>query len=423
MIGISKEGKISFIKNEHFETLQKSFSPEVEIIHVKEPKFIIPGFIDSHIHAPQYSFTGTGYDLPLLEWLNKYTFPAESKLSNEEKANQVYSDVIKKTLGNGTTTASYFATINLETTKLLVKLLYKIGQRALVGKVNMDQNSPNDYIETLDQSIKETEDFLSFTKQKYNEMKKIQENAAEILPILTPRFVPSCTPQLLEKLGEIAKKNVDVHIQSHISENKAEVEWVKELHPNLRGYADVYNHFGLLTNKTIMAHGIFLTDEELKLFKETGAGISHCPISNFALRSGVFNTRKALEFGVKVGLGTDVSGGYSPSMIEVMKQAVIASTTIYFQNESILPLTFKEVFYLATKGNAELLAMSDQIGSLEKDKFFDAVVIDPTTPDSPINTYDFVACSLEDIFQKFIFLGDSRNIVQVYVQGSCVLQK
>lgn len=403
------------------ESIRNRFSSDVEIYEVEEPKFIIPGLIDSHIHAPQYSFTGTGYDLPLLDWLNKYTFPTESQLSNKEKAEMVYSDVIKKTLGNGTTTASYFATINLETTKLLVKLLYKYGQRALVGKVNMDQHSPDNYIEKMDQSVLETKEFIEFTKQEYDEMIKNKESAAKIHPIITPRFVPSCTSGLLEKLGEIVKENNDLHIQSHISENKQEVSWVKELHPNLSSYSDVYNHYGLLTNKTIMAHGVYLTDDELKLFSTTGAGVSHCPISNFALRSGVFNARRTLNAGVKVGLGTDVSGGYSSSMIEVMRQAVIASTAIFFNDSSYDPLSFKEVFFLATRGNAELLAMSDDIGSIEQGKYFDAVIVDPKANDSPINTYDFVACSDEDIFQKFIFLGDSRNVSEVYVQGSRVV--
>jgi len=416
IIGVATDGTISFVNNkDSLDCLKKDWDSSVEIVEVKEPKFIVPGFIDSHIHAPQYSFTGTGYDLPLLDWLNKYTFPAETQLSNTELATNVYSDVIKRTLENGTTTASYYATIDLKATQVLVQLLYKAGQRALVGKVNMDINSPEDYVETTEKSFEETENFLKFTVDEFAVQQQKNISAAQVLPILTPRFVPSCSGTLLQKLGELAKEGW--HVQSHISENKAEIAWVKSLHPELGNYTEIYHHYGLLTEKTIMGHGVYLADEELKLFQKQGAGISHCPISNFALRSGVFNTRRAVDFGVKVGLGTDVSGGYSPCMLEVMRQAIIASTVIYFGDDKYQPLSFKEAFFLATQGNAELLGMADKIGTITQGKFLDALVIDPACPESPFNSYDFVANSIEDIFQKFIFLGNKQNIESVFVQG------
>ena len=400
----------------------KSWGSDVEVVEVKEPGFIIPGFMDSHIHAPQYSFTGTGYDLPLLQWLEKYTFPSETKLSDCALARKVYSDVIDQTLTNGTTTASYYATIDLQATQALVELLYEKGQRALVGKINMDRNSPPTYSESSSQSLEDTKRFLQFTAQEAQKRKEGSPNVAEVLPIITPRFVPSCTPELLQELGNLAAEG-NLPVQSHISENRDEVEWVKQLHPELKSYAEVYAHYGLLTNKTIMGHGIYLSDEELQLFARLGAGISHCPISNFALRSGVFHVRRAKEAGVKVGLGTDVSGGYSPSMLEVMRQAVIASTAIYFNDPSSAPLSFKEVFHLATLGNAELFDMTDSLGTLHVGKSFDALIIDPQCPDSPFHTYDFVANSMEDIFQKFIFLGSAINVRSVFVQGRQVLQK
>lgn len=310
----------------------------------------------------------------------------------------------------------------MEATKTLVKILYEKGQRALVGKVNMDQNSPDNYKETFEASVRDTRAFVDFALAEVEHQKQTSRHVAPVLPVITPRFVPTCSSELLEELGNIAKEH-HLHIQSHISENKEEVSWVKMLHPDNESYTDVYIQHGLLTNKTIMGHGVYLSGTELKQFAKHGAGVSHCPVSNFALRSGCFNVRRALEKGVKVGLGTDVSGGYSPSMLEVMRQAVIASTATFFHDDTCHPLSFKEVFYLATQGSAELLAMGDTIGTIVPGKSFDACIVDPSCEDSPFNNYDFVAGDIIDIFQKFIFLGNAHNIRQVYVQGKSRISK
>lgn len=424
VVGIRQDGTISFIDEmKNMEQLRQNWPADIQVTEIKAPKFIIPGFLDSHIHAPQYSFTGTGYDLPLLQWLEKYTFPAEECLSDQALAKKVYSNVVDQTLSHGTTTAAYYATIDLEATKTLVRLLYEKGQRAFVGKVNMDRNSPANYSQTTETSFEETKQFVRFTQEEREKQSSQRDDVADVQAILTPRFVPSCTPELLQKLGDLAEQE-KLFVQSHISENRDEVQWVtKDLHPDMQHYSGVYDHFGLLTNRCVMGHGVYLSKEELELFAERGAGISHCPISNFALRSGIFNVRRAKSLGVKVGLGSDVSGGYSPSMIEVMRQAVIASTSIYFQEPEHAPLTYKEVFYLATLGNAELLGMDDRVGSFAPGKSFDALVVDPQHEDSCFHNYEFVASSLSDVFQKFVFLGSSVNIRQVFVQGRSVLKK
>jgi len=424
VVGIRQDGTISFIDElKNMDQLRQNWPADVQVTEIKAPKFIIPGFLDSHIHAPQYSFTGTGYDLPLLQWLEKYTFPAEECLSDQSLAEKVYSNVIDQTLSHGTTTAAYYATIDLEATKTLVRLLYEKGQRAFVGKVNMDRNSPDNYTQTTETSFEETKQFVRFTQEEREKRATERDDVADIHAILTPRFVPSCTPELLQKLGELAEQE-KLFVQSHISENRDEVQWVtKDLHPDMQHYSGVYDHFGLLTNRCVMGHGVYLSEEELQLFAKRGAGISHCPISNFALRSGIFNVRRAKSFGVKVGLGSDVSGGYSPSMIEVMRQAVIASTSIYFQEPEHSPLSYKEVFYLATLGNAELLGMEDRVGSFAPGKSFDALIVDPQQEGSSFHNYDHVASSLSDVFQKFVFLGSSVNIREVFVQGRSVLKK
>lgn len=203
-------------------------------------------------------FIGTGTGLPLLEWLNKYTFNHEKGYKDIEKAIKVYTKTVLSLLKNGTTTVSYFSTIHYEASKILRELCLKYGQRALIGKVNMDRNSPDDYIETTEESFNDTLKFIELFKE------------GEIVqPTITPRFVPTCTPELMEKLGQLAKEK-NLHIQSHVSENKDEIEWVKSLHPEINTYVGVYHKFGLLTDKTILAHGIHLTDEELKLMSKQG---------------------------------------------------------------------------------------------------------------------------------------------------------
>ena len=218
----------------------------------------------------------------------------------------------------------------------------------------------------------------------------------------------------MKELGSISKQT-DCHIQTHVSENVSEVAWVKELFPGSSSYSKVYDEAGLLTSKTILAHAIYLEEEEKELIKERNASISHCPNSNFSLSSGCLNLRDLLEKGIKVSLGTDVSGGYSTSMLDACRQAVIASKVIHFQGRAKWnPLTATEVFSLATISGAESLNLSDQLGNFEVGKFFDALVVNvysnPQIPPSPSE-------SLQNLFEKFIFCGDDRCINSVYVCG------
>ena len=265
----------------------------------KPNQLILPGLIDTHIHAPQYVFAGCGLDLPLLEWLNKYTFPAESKFNEIAHAKKVYEAVVKRTLDHGTTTASYFATIWMESSYLLADICKKKGQRAFIGKVSMDRNSPENYIETTPDAIRQANEFVN----------ELFGKDSLVQPIITPRFVPSCTPELMKSLGKLGKEKENILIQSHLDENLGEIAWVKELHPEVNSYTEVYDEFGLLKNGTILAHCVHITDDELNLLKERNASIAHCPSSNFLLYSGIADVRHFMDMGVKVGLGTDVAGG------------------------------------------------------------------------------------------------------------------
>ncbi|XP_071449379.1 guanine deaminase isoform X2 [Hetaerina americana] len=376
---------------------------------LKYGEFLMPGLIDTHIHAPQYPNAGLGYEKSLMGWLDDCTFPIEAKYSDKKFAEQVYNSVVKKTLANGTTTACYFATIHLIGSIVLSESVKKHGQRALIGKVNMNANHPDFYGETLEESLKDTEAFINAIHSLKN---------ALIKPVITPRFAISCDMELMKKLGEMAKK-YDVHIQTHVSENIDEVEFVKTLFPNSKNYTDVYDSAGLLTNKTILAHGVYLTDEEIKTIAEHSSAVSHCPTSNVCLKSGICHVRKLLNNGVKVGLGTDIAGGYSPSIVEVMKGAISASINLSFmKGEEECVLNFQEVFYLATLGGAKALNMDDKIGNLEVGKEFDALVINLTEKPSDIDI--LMPLDTMKLVQKFIYLGDDRNVKKVYVSGQLV---
>ncbi|KAM3610968.1 uncharacterized protein V6R79_011409 [Siganus canaliculatus] len=408
LLGVDTEGKIVFIgKGAEQDKLSQTFgfSPS-EITQLAQHEFFMPGMVDTHIHAPQYSYAGTALDMPLLDWLSTYTFPVESQFKDLEFAKKVYTQVVKRTLRNGTTTACYFATIHTDASLLLGHIANDFGQRALVGKVCMDKNSSvKHYKENTQESQEETCRFIEeLLSKKYPLVK----------PVVTPRFAPSCTPGLLGQLGAIAKNN-NLHIQSHISENVDEVQLVKDLFPDSHSYTDVYYKYNLLTDKTVMAHGCYLSDEELDLFRKTGASLSHCPNSNISLCSGILNVRNVLNHKVKLGLGTDVAGGYSASMLDAVRKALDSSKILTIQDPEHKTLTFEEVFRLATLGGSQALSLDEQIGNFEVGKDFDALRVNVTAPGGPIDL--FTCDGPKILLEKFLNLGDDRNIVEVFVAG------
>ncbi|XP_029685128.1 guanine deaminase isoform X2 [Takifugu rubripes] len=412
LLGVDSVGKIAFVgKGTELDALMQDFgfSP-AEILHLGPHEFFMPGLVDTHIHAPQYSYAGTGLDMPLLEWLKTYTFPAESCFHDLDLARRVYTQVVRRTLKNGTTTACYFATIHTDASLLLCQITDVFGQRGLVGKVCMDRNdSLPRYSETSQESQAETCRFIEELLNKQYPLVK---------PVVTPRFALSCTGALLGQLGAIAKKN-NLHIQSHISENPEEVKLVKELFPEAESYTDVYHRHNLLTDKTVMAHGCYLTDQELDLFHETGAALSHCPNSNISLRSGVLNVRNVLRHKVKLGLGTDVAGGYSSSMLDTMRRTLDVSKILGTLDPDYHSLTMEEVFRLATLGGSQALSMDQQIGNFEVGKDFDALRVNVKVPDGPVDL--FQRDQPKVLLEKFLNLGDDWNIVEVFVAGRKVV--
>lgn len=387
------------------------------LINLREGQFLCPGFIDTHHHAPQTGNLGLGLDRELLQWLEKYTFPREKSFGtrSDESILKEYTEMTLRLLRSGTTTCVYFGSLQVNANKLLIDSILKSGQRAFVGKVCMDQNSPADYIESTEDSIKGTEDFIQYIKSRNSDL---------INPVVTPRFAPTCSMNLMKELGKVAKDH-NCHIQTHVSENQSEVAWVKSLFPENSSYSQVYDSAGLLTSKTILAHAIYLEEEEKDLIKDRDAAISHCPNSNFALSSGCLNLRDLLERGIKVSLGTDVSGGYSTSMLDACRQAVISSKVIHFQNrEKYQPLTVDEVFSLATLNGAISLNLQNDLGNFATGKLFDALIVDihnNTQIPCGSNATDNKTEYLHNLLEKFIFCGDDRCIASVFVHGRQVI--
>lgn len=403
-----RNGKIVFLEEaSQLSGLQEkfNFSPS-SVYHLKDGEFLMPGLVDTHIHAPQYKNSGLGLGLPLLQWLEKYTFPCEARCKDLEFARNIYRKVVRRTIANGTTTAAYFATIHLEASLLLCDIIEQEGQRAFVGKVNSDCNLPEWYCEDTEASIQLTKLFIDNVLKRKNPL---------LLPIITPRFAVSCSGHLMSSLGDVANL-YDLPIQSHLSETKDECSKVISLFPDNDHYTQVYHRCKLLTSKTVMAHGVHLSDDELRLLADQKVGIAHCPNSNISILSGLCDVRRLLDNGLKVGLGTDVAAGYSSSILDAMKQAIQTSFVLSMPKiKEFHPITYKEAFYLATLGGSRVLGLDKKIGNFEIGKELDALLIDVDAKDGPIDS--FTEDLLEDRIQRFIYLGDDRNIRKVFVAG------
>jgi guanine deaminase len=357
--------------------------------------------------------------------LQNTTFPTEAKFKDAQFAKQVYSSVVYRTLNLGTTTACYYATLHSESSSILADIALDKGQRAFIGKCNMDRESPDWYREQdAASSVRDTRQVIKYITSL---------NSKLVQPILTPRFAISCTDQLLTELGNLANEDEhrDLAIQTHISENLDEVAYVRQLFPDLPDYASVYDHFHLLRHNTVLAHGVHLTNAELALIKKRDAGISHCPTSNFNLRSGVAPVDRWVKQGLKVGLGTDVSGGFSLGMLSAVRDASIASKVVSFTDSNSTFLSIPTLVYLATLGGASVCNLSRRIGSLEPGKAFDALIVsirhdagNPALWGQGAPGYQAQGAAdrktLQQNLEKFLFCGDDRNIKSVYVAGKLV---
>lgn len=370
-------------------------------IHDYGDRLIIPGLVDLHVHAPQYSYRGLGMDMELLEWLEVNTFPEEAKFEELDYARSAYSIFVENLRKSATTRACIFATVHRPATLLLMDMLEKTGLDTMVGKVNMDRNCPDYICEETQESAEETLEWIKdVNHRKY-------ENTH---PILTPRFTPSCTDALMEELKKLQMR-YELPVQSHLSENPGEIAWVKELCPWSEFYGDAYDRFGLFGADcpTVMAHCVYSDDREIARMKENGVFIAHCPESNMNVSSGIAPVRKFLEEGLHVGIGSDVAGGSTENLFRAMAHAVQSSKLRWrLQDDTLDALTAEEVFYMATKGGG---AFFGKVGSFEPGYEFDAVVLDDSRLKHP------QPLDIRSRLERMIYLADEREIRAKYVKG------
>lgn len=363
---------------------------------------VVPGLTDLHVHAPQYALRGQGMDLELLDWLNRYVFPEEGRYAGLEYAGPAYRRFVEDVRRGPNTRACVFATIHRSATIRLMDLLEESGLCAMVGKVNMDRNCPENLREpSAAESVRSTRDWLERVEGRYSHTR----------PILTPRFIPSCTDALMGELGRL-QRQYGLPVQSHLSESPGEVAWVRELCPGAGSYGGAYHTFGLFGGPacpTIMAHCVYSEGEEAALLKEQGVLVAHCPASNANLASGIAPVRRFLRDGLRVGLGSDVAGGTHTSIFKAMADAIQASKLRWrLVDQSLEPLTVREAFYLGTVGGG---AFWGKVGSFAPGYEFDALVIDDAryTPQEQLE--------LETRLERTIYLSDERDIRHKFVQG------
>jgi len=363
---------------------------------------ILPGLVDLHIHAPQYSFRGLGMDMELLDWLNTNTFPEEARYRDLKYAKEAYRIFAQDMKKSATTRACVFATRHVDSTLLLMNLMEKTGLKTMIGKVNMDRNAPDYLIESsVQEALDETKDWLKKTHGKFN----------NVTPILTPRFTPACSDDLMKELGALREK-YELPVQSHLSENRDEVAWVKELCPWSAFYGETYDKYGLFGGRnqnTVMAHCVYSGEAEQRLMKENGVFIAHCPESNTNLASGIAPVRKYLDDGQKVGLGSDVAGGSTESIFKAMVSAIQVSKLRWrLADESLKPLTVPEAFYMGTKGGG---AFFGKVGSFEPGYEMDALIVDDSFLAWPKER------NLRDRLERVIYLSDRCELRAKYTAG------
>lgn len=364
-------------------------------------RLIIPGLIDLHLHAPQYTFRGLDMDMELLDWLNANTFPEEFHYQNLDYAKQAYQIFTESLRKSATTRACIFATIHREATLLLMDLLEETGLCTMVGKVNMDRNAPDYLIEETALSTAETKAWLD---------EVLKRSYKKTLPILTPRFIPSCTDTLMKSLKQL-QRDYDLPMQSHLSENFSEIAWVQELCPQSAFYGDAYDQFGLFGKdcKTLMAHCVHSDDREIARMKENGVFIAHCPESNMNLSSGIAPAKKFLEEGLHMGLGSDIAGGTTENLFRAMAHALQASKLRWrLIDDTLPPLTVPEVFYLATKGGGTFFG---KVGSFEAGYAADMIVLDDSRLQHP------QPMTPKQRLERLLYLADDREIYAKYVAG------
>lgn len=422
LIDIDADGVIRAVtrpEDPNYQKIRAAAEAEGRLERVPAGSYLLPGLVDCHVHAPQYPQLGNALDVPLEVWLKKYTFPLEAHYADLAFARRSYGYLVEDLLANGTTTCLYFATVHQDATRLLADICLEKGQRALIGKVVMDdpESCPDYYRDaSTDAALKGTLDFIDYVGRHPDNAER------RVHPVVTPRFIPSCTDAALEGLGGIAR-DCGCHIQTHCSESDWEHGYVLSRH----GVTDAesLDRFGLLTRRTMLAHSNFITSDDMDRIRMREAAVAHCPLSNGYFAGAAFPLRAALEKGLHIGLGTDISGGPSASLFENARAAILAARILETgvdpdrdaaSRASGKPtrIDFRHAFHIATAGGGKALDLP--VGVFAPGFHFDAIVIDPQAPKGTMRLFDELD-SREGILQKIIYTASRANISDVYVGG------
>ena len=375
----------------------------IEVEHHPDA-LIVPGFIDTHIHYPQSDMIAS-YGEQLLDWLNNYTFPEESKFVDKQYASDVAERFIAELLRNGTTTALVFGTVHKQSVDAFFEAALPLNLRMICGKVMMDRHAPDYLTDTPETAYKDSKELI----ERWH-------NHGRLHYAVTPRFAPTSTSEQLSAAGKLLSEYDDLYMHTHLSENRQECSWVQELFPDSKNYLEVYDQHQLLSERSVFAHGIHLCDQEYNRLSETGSAIAFCPTSNLFLGSGLFNLEKAELHKVNVGMGTDVGGGTSFSMFSTLNEAY---KVIQMQGQNLDPI---KSFYLATLGGAKALRLDDKVGNLAVGSEADFVILDKQA--TPLLSKRLErAKDIKDTLFALMILADDRAIQATYAMGQCVHQR
>lgn len=390
-IGVDEKGCISFV-DPNVSSVEAAVEKhrgfgEAARTTLKPLQFLFPGLIDTHLHAPQWPNLAIGMEGTLREWVENYTDPIEESYHDNKKAKRVYTELVQKELQLGTTTCAYNSTIHSDATNILADMCKALGQRAIIGKLSILVGSTHGNWE------KSTEQGLADSQKSVDHIINMSNNADDIdadivMPCIQPRGGPYCPPEYMAGLGKQSSGGDElIRVQGHMCETTEDMSRMKKIHPEFNNYSEMYHHYGLLHSRSILAHCIHLSKVDVDMLIKTKAGIAHNPNSNTCLRDGECRARDLLNAGVKIGLGTDCSAGYSTSMIDSMRQAsnVSRHLAMHEKNDK-LTLGFTEIVYLGTMGGAAVLDLQDKIGNFEPGKCFDALLVDVGLKDDLINT-------------------------------------
>ncbi|WP_133245430.1 guanine deaminase [Pelagibaculum spongiae] len=398
---IVKDGKIEFAGE--YQQGKLLLADDV-LVHDYRGKLIVPGFIDAHIHYPQLEMIGA-HGEQLLEWLNTYTFPTERKYGDKEYATAMAKLFLDQLFRNGTTTALVFCSVHPESVDALFEQAENFNMRVIAGKVMMDRNAPDYLLDTPESSYSDSKALIEKWHKK-----------GRALYAITPRFAPTSTPEQLELAGRLREEYPDTYLHTHLSENLNEIAWVKELFPEQNGYLDVYDHYKLVGERSVFAHGVHLEDHEFCCMGDKGAAIAFCPTSNLYLGSGLFKLHKTWQYNVRVGMGTDIGAGTSFNMLQTLNEAY---KVCQLQGKK---LSAFESFYHATLGGARSLYLEDKLGNFDQGKEADFVVMDPAATSLQQLRWENSKSLAEKLF-VLMTIGDDRNIYRTYVDGKLAFQK